>query len=65
MTMTAARQVLSFTLRSLFGHWRSLWPANDKTVYERELDRLLRACEDEPLAVRRQIGMLRKSAWWV
>ena len=65
MTMTGARQILSFTLGSLFAHWGSLSHANDKTAYERELDRLLNACDDEPPAVRRQVGILRKSAWWV
>jgi hypothetical protein len=65
MTMTGARQILSFTLGSLFARWGSLSHANDKTAYERELDRLLNACDDEPPAVRRQVGILRKSAWWV
>ncbi len=65
MTMTGARQILSFTLGSLFAHWGSPSHANDKTAYERELDRLLNACDDEPPAARRQVGILRKSAWWV
>jgi hypothetical protein len=42
MTMTGARQILSFTLGSLFAHWGSPSHANDKTAYERELDRLRR-----------------------
>ena len=53
MTMTGARQILSFTLGSLFAHWGSPSHSNDKTAYERELDRLLNACDDEPPAVRR------------
>ena len=65
MTMTGARQIFSFMLSSLFARWRSLSPANDKTAYERKLDRLLNACEDEPPSARQQVGMLRKSAWWV
>ena len=56
MTMTGARQILSFTLGSLFAHWGSLSHANDKTAYERELDRLLNACDDELPAVRRRSG---------
>jgi hypothetical protein len=64
MTMTGARQIVSFTLSSLFAHCGCRMQMT-KTAYERELDRLLNACEDEPLAVRRQVGMLRKSAWWV
>jgi hypothetical protein len=65
MTMTGARQIFSFTLGSLFARWGSPSRANENTAYERELDRLLNACEDEPPAARRQVGMLRKSAWWV
>jgi hypothetical protein len=63
--MTSAQQILSFTLRSLISHLGSLWPSNQQTAYERELDRLLNACEDEPPVVRRHVGILKKRAWWV
>jgi hypothetical protein len=65
MTMTDARQIVSFTLSSLFAHCGYCRVQMTKTAYERELDRLLDASEDEPPAARRQVGMLRKSAWWV
>ena len=65
MTMTGARRIFSLMLSSLFARWRSLSPANDKTAYERKLDRLLNACEDEVPSARQQVGMLRKSASWV
>jgi hypothetical protein len=65
MTMTGARQILSFTLGSLFAHWGYCRMQMTKTAYERELDRLLDASEDEPPALSRQVGILRKSAWWV
>ena len=65
MTMTGARQILSLTLSSLAAHWGYRGMQKTKTAYERKLDRLLNACEDEPPSVRQQVGMLRKSAWWV
>ena len=63
--MTSARQILSFTLGSLLGYSGSQSYSNQETAYERELDRLLNACEDEPPVVRRYVGLLRKRAWWV
>ena len=63
--MTSAQQVLSFMLGSLFARLGSLSHSNQQTAYERELDRLLSACEDEPPGVRRHVGILRKRAWWV
>jgi len=65
MTMTGARQMLSLTLRSLVAHWGYGRMQMTETAGERELDLLLNACEDEPPAVRRQVRMLRKRAWWV
>ena len=63
--MTDTQQIVSFTLSSLFSRLGSLWRSNQQTAYERELDRLLNACEDEPPVVRRHVGILRKRAWWV
>ena len=57
--------------------WRHLIPAlpafsrkqqlgsQDQTSYQRELACLLAACEDEPAHVRRDVGSLKRSAWWV
>ena len=39
--------------------------SQDQTTYQRELARLLAACEDEPAHVRRYVGSLKRSAWWV
>jgi hypothetical protein len=63
--MTSARQILSFTLDGLLAHLVSLSHSNQQTAYERELDRVLNACEDEPPVVRRYVGTLKKRAWWV
>jgi hypothetical protein len=63
MTMTGARQIVS--LSSLFARWGYGGMQMTKTAYERELDRLLDACEDEPASVRQQVGVFRKSAWWI
>ena len=65
MTMTNARQMLSFMLGSLFGHLGALPHSNRETAYERALDRLLSACKDEPPAVRRHVEILKNRAWWV
>ena len=59
--MTSAQQTLFVALSRL----GSLWPSNQQTAYELELDRLLNACEDEPPVVRCHVGVLRKRAWWV
>jgi hypothetical protein len=63
--MTSARWIVSFTLSSLFAHCGYCRMQKTKTAYERKLDRVLDACEDEPASVRQQVGMLRKGAWWV
>ena len=65
MTMTGARQIVSVTLSSLLTRCGYCRMQMTKTAYERELDRLLDACEDEPPVVRQQVGTLRKNAWWV
>ena len=53
--MTSARQILSFTLGSLLAHLGSQSHSSQVTAYERELDRLLNACEDEPPVLRRYV----------
>lgn len=63
--MTSARQTLSFTLTSLCAQLGLQLHSNQKTPYERELDRLLDACEDEPPIARRYVGLLKRKAWWV
>jgi hypothetical protein len=63
--MTSARQTLWLVLASLCTHLGSQAHHNQKTPYERELDRLLNASEDEPPVVRRYVGLLKGRAWWV
>ena len=46
--MTSVRQILSFTLGSLLAQLGSQSHSGQATAYERELGRLLNACEDEP-----------------
>ena len=63
--MTSVRQILSFTLGSLLAQLGSQSHSSQATAYERELDRLLNACEDEPPVLRRYVCLLKKRAWWV
>jgi hypothetical protein len=63
--MMNARQTISFTLPSLWAYLGWQPQSEQKTTYERELDRLLTACEDEAPGVRRYIGLLKRRAWWV
>jgi hypothetical protein len=63
--MTSARQTLSFTLASLCAYLGSRPNSKQRAPYERELDHLLDACEDEPLGVRRYVGLLKRRAWSV
>jgi hypothetical protein len=54
VTMTGGRQIVSFTISSLFAHCGYCRMQMTKTAYERELDRLPNACEGKPLAMRPQ-----------
>jgi hypothetical protein len=63
--MTSARQTLSITLAGLRDYLGSQPKSKQMTSYERGLDRVLNACEDEPLGVRRYVGLLKRRAWWV
>jgi hypothetical protein len=63
--MTSARQSVSFSLSNLRALLGSQPHSKQMRPYEREIDRLLNACDDEPPVVRRHVGLLKRRVWWV
>ena len=63
--MASGQQTVAAALANLCSCLGSWTRANQESPSERELDRLLKACEDEPVGVRRHVAMLKRKAWWV
>src|SRR5438045_3399100 len=61
---TTAWQNMMLTLANMYG---CLWaqPPERETLHEREVNRLLDACEDESSQVKRFVASQKSRGWWV